>query len=326
MRSVTVFLVLFLYFAASPASAMEVLLANATPYEILGLFLEGISDEGPQLSSFSALRALPGERCMENNGNMTTLTALQVDFGRGRIAVKDYALKDRAELTLRMDDAGKPVLSTPDGRTLPLVFHDLRFPEQDDKAVDFMTLVEAKSREDVLKIGGTAVLDFKEFGDVVMPVQFGDNVWTGVVSFDREGDTARIRLMTERSSDAWKEVLPEFLAAFGLRPLSLALPDGVTIRYYDKSDANAAGSADEAREQLVALATDDALLEEKPDGKLAALIGTENAFLECGQSQQPASPSLGAVLNLSASNLVLLDVEPDISARVELERMTNSRR
>lgn len=132
---------------------------------------------------------------------------------------------------------------------------------------------------------------------------------------------ARIRLMTERSSDAWKEVLPEFLAAFDLRPLFLALPDGITIRFYDKNDANAAGSAAEAREQLVALATDDALLEEKPEGKLAALMGTESAFLECGQPRGSVSSSLGAVLNLSSSNLVILDVEPDISGRVELERM-----
>ena len=326
MHCVTVFLVLCLNFAAFPASAMEVRIANGTPYEILGLFLEGVSGDGQQVSSFSAVRTLPGERCGDKNGNIDTLTALQADFGRGRIAVKDCALKDRAELTLSLDDAGKPVLSTSDGKALPLAFHDLRFPEGNANAVDFMALVEAKTREDVLKSGGTAVLDFKEFGDLVMPVQFGEHVWTGAVSFARDGGLARIRLMTERSSEAWKEILPEFLAAFELRPLTLTLPDGVTIRYYDKSDANAAGSADEAREQLVALATDDALLEEKPDGKLAALIGTENAFLECGQPQRPTSPSLGAVLNLNSSNLVILDVEPDISARVELERMANSRR
>ena len=321
MRRVTVFLVLCLSFAAFPASAMEVRIANGTPYEILGLFLEGVSGDGQQISSFSAVRALPGERCGEKNGNIDTLTALHADFGRGRIAVKGCALKDRADLTLSMNDAGKPVLSTSDGRALPLAFHDLRFSGEHGTAVDFMALAEAKNREDVLKIGGTAVLDFKEFGDLVMPVQLGEHVWTGAVSFASDGGLARIRLMTERSSDAWKEVLPEFLAAFGLRPLTLTLPDGLSIRYCDKSDANAADSADAAREQLVALATDDALLEEKPDGKLAALIGTENAFLECGQSQQPASPSLGAVLNLSASNLVLLDVETDISARVALERM-----
>lgn len=154
MRCVTVLLMLTLCFAASPAFALEVSIANATPYEILGLYLEGVSDEGPEFSSFSALRARPGERCAEKNGNMATLTALQVDFGRGRIAVKDCALKDRAELTLCLDDAGKPILSTSDGKALPLAFSDLRFPEEDDKALDFMELVKARSREDVLKLGG----------------------------------------------------------------------------------------------------------------------------------------------------------------------------
>ena len=321
MRCVTALFFFFFCFAASPAFAVEVRIANATPYEILGFCLEGIFEDGQRVSSFLAVRALPGESCGETDGNIETLTALQVDFGQGRAAVKDCALKGRAELTLGVDDGGKAVLSTSEGKALPLEFSDLRFPDEDAEGLDFMELVQAATREDVLRLGGQAAREFKEFGDVVMPVRLGDTVWTGAVGFARDGGVARIRLMTERSSDTWKTTLPEFLAAFDLRPLSLALPDGAVLRFCDQSGANAAGSAEEAREQLVMLATDDALWEEKPEGKLEALIGTESAFLDCVQPKRQASPSLGAVLSLSASNLVTLDVEKDISGRVELERM-----
>ena len=186
---------------------------------------------------------------------------------------------------------------------------------------DFIELVDAATREDVLRLGGPAAREFKDFGDVVVPVRLGGTVWTGSVGFARDGGIARIRLMAERSSDAWKEVLSEFLEAFELRPLSLAMPDGAVLRFYEQGEADAAASAEEAREQLVMLAADDAVWEDKPEGKLTALLGTESAFLDCAQSGRPASPSLGAVLILGASNLVTLDVEKDISGRVELERM-----
>ena len=321
MRFATALLEIFLCFAASPAFAVEVRIANATPYEILGFCLEGTTEDGQQISSFLATRALPGESCGESDGSMETLTALQVDFGRGRVAVKNCALKGRAELTLGMDDGGKAVLSTSEGKALPLEFSDLRFPAEDAGGLDFMELLDAATREDVLRLGGPAAREFKEFGDVVVPVRLGDTVWTGAVGFAQDGGIARIRLMAERSSDAWKEVLPEFLAAFELRPLSLAMPDGAVLRFYDQSDANADVSAEEAREQLVMLASDDALWEDSPEGKLTALLGTESAFLDCAQPKRPASPSLGAVLSLGASNLVTLDVEKDITGRVELERM-----
>ena len=321
MRFVTALLELFLCFVASPAFAVEVRIANATPYEILGFFLEGMTGDGRQVSSFSAVRALPGESCGEKDGSMETLTALQVDFGRGRVAVRDCALKGMAELTLGMDDGGRAVLSTPGGKALPLEFSDLRFPADDAGGVDFIELVDAATREDVLRLGGPAARDFKDFGDVVVPVRLGGTVWTGSVGFARGGGIARIRLMAERSSDAWKEVLSEFLEAFELRPLSLAMPDGAVLRFYEQGEANTAASAEEAREQLVMLVADDAVWEDKPEGKLTALLGTESAFLDCAQPKRPASPSLGAVLILGASNLVTLDVEKDISGRVELERM-----
>ena len=321
MRCASFLLMILLYSSPFPAFAMEVLITNATPYEILGLFLEGVSDGGQEISSYSTVRARPGESCGERNGNMDTLNGLQVDFGLGRVVVKQCALKGRLELTLRMDEQDKALLSTSDGQVLPLVFSDLRYGQEDENALDFMELVQMTSREDVLGFGKSAVLAFREIGDLVMPVRLGDTVWTGTVSFASDASLARIRLMTDKSSEEWKDILPDFLEAFDLRPLSLALPNGDTIRYWDKSDANAADNAKEAREQLVSLVTNQALLEENPEGTLWALMGGESAFAACGQPQGELSPSLGAVLQLSASNLVILDVEKNIRGRVLLEHM-----
>ena len=321
MRFFTGLFALFMCGFAFTASAMEMAIANKTPYVILGFALEGVSGDGQQVSSFSAVHARQGESCGENNGSIAKLTALQVDFGRGRVAVKDCSLTGKAELTLRMDDAGKPVLAASDGKALPLAFSDLRFPQDTAQAVDFAELLQAGSREEVLALGKSAVQVFKAFDDIVMPVRFGETVWTGAVSFLQEGGVARIRLMTEKSSEGWQDILPEFLAAFELRPLSLALPDGVTIRYYDKNDAASAGSAEDARENFFTLVTDDTIQEAHPEGKLTGLIGTESAFSECADRKRPVSPGMGAVLRMSASDLVLLDVEKNISGLVELERM-----
>ncbi len=321
MRFAAGLFVLFMCASAFPASAMEMLIANKTPYDILGFALEGVSNDGQQISSFSAAHARPGESCGEKNGSIAKLTALQVDFGRGRIAVKDCALTDKTELTLSMDGAGKAVLSASDGKALPLAFSDLRFPQDSAQAVDFVELLQAGTREGVLSLGGSAAQEFKAFGDVVVPVRFGETVWTGAVSFLREGGVARIRLTTEKSSEGWQDILPEFLSAFELRPLSLALPDGVTIRYYDKNDAASAGSAEDARENFFSMVTDDDMQKAHPEGKLTALIGPESAFADCAQPKRPVSPAMGAVLRMDASDLVLLDVEKDISGLVELERM-----
>lgn len=321
MRFAAGLFALFMCGFAFPSSAMETVIANKTPYDILGLALEGVSGDGQQVSSFSAAHARPGESCGEKNGSISKLTALQVDFGRGRVAVKDCALTDKAELTLKMDDAGKPVLSTPDGKALPLVFHDLRFPQDTAKTVEFADLFHAGNREEVLALGGPAVQQFKEFQDVVMPVSFGETVWTGAVSFLEGGGVARIRLMIEKSKEGWQDILPEFLEAFELRPLSLALPDGVTIRYYDKTDAASEGSVEDARTNFFTAVTDDEILKANPEGKVTGLIGTESAFAECADRKRPVSPTYGAVLRMDASNLVILDVEKNISGRVELERM-----
>ncbi|MCR5562271.1 MAG: hypothetical protein K6F46_02700 [Desulfovibrio sp.] len=306
---------------SASAFAMEMVITNETPYDILGFALEGVSDDGQQISSFSAVRALPGERCGEKNGSISKLTALQVDFGRGRVAVKDCALKNKAELILRMDDEGKPILTTSDGKSLPLAYSDLRFPHDNAQAVDFVELLQAGTREKALALGGAAVQEFKSLNDIVMPVRFGETVWTGAVCFVEGGSIARIRLMTEKSSEGWKDILPDFLAAFELRPLSLTLPDGVTIRYYDKNDVSSAGSAEEARENFFMMVTDEDIQKAHHEGKLTALIGTESAFADCAESKRPVSPAMGAVLRMSASELVVLDVEKDISGIVELERM-----
>ncbi len=316
MRFAAAFFTFFLCGSALPASAAEITVANDTPYEILGLSLEGVSEEGAAVSSFTAVHALPGEDCGERNGTIKTVTALAIDLGRGRTAIKNCSLQGSTALKLSMDGDDTPVLSTSDGKKLPVSFHDLRYAEEDGGAVDLRDLEQAANRSAVLRLGGEAVQEFREFGDIAMPVALGGSVWTGTISFAEDGSPARIRLMAEKSSDCWKEALPQFLELYQFRPLLMTLPDGTKIRFFDKKDANAAQEAEGAREQLCAIAMDDSLFEGNPGGVFTALIGTEDMFSECAR-QRSVSPAKGAVLRLTPSELVTLDAIGDISAIAE---------
>ncbi len=311
---------LFLTCSAVTAHGAVIRIANDTRYEIIGLSVEGLTEQGLKSSSYSAFRALPGQELRLDNGVIRTVTMIEADYGLGRVTVDDCSLGSPVLLSLSMDENSMPGLISPDGTILPAEVSDLRFDEQEKPAIGLIDLLKAADIDAVRRLGGDMVQDFRY--DSVMPVRLGEDIWTGIVSADTGNSIEHVRLLTETWSAAWAG-LPNFFNEFKLYPIAAAMPDGDVIPFY--SEGAKGGVEEDGPEglgekvyRMLGLIEDDAIWEEYPEGKLAVLLGPQSALKECSEAKESYSPVLGTVLRMSSSDMIILDIEKDISGRLDL--------
>ncbi|MCR4666220.1 MAG: hypothetical protein K5657_02875 [Desulfovibrio sp.] len=322
---------LFWSLMGGSAQALSVEIANNSSYPILGVAMQGRTSDGSIMSAFSAFKGYPGSSVRQDVGNIRTLTALRIDYGRCRITVKNPAALKNAEtvqLTLRTHPENRtPTLTTGNGKELDLDIQDLRFTEHTPGVLDFMTLVRADGRGDVEKLLNRSAPNDSHFGDVVLPVRIGDTVWTGVLTFSSAEDDARlmsVRLLHEANGETIGSALPELMQEMHLRPLYLQMPDQTIIRYYDAGDRNAAHSKEEDCEQFCSIVSDDTIFasEHNEDMKLVGLLATEKTFADCmAQSKNATESAPGISLERSNADLVDITFVKDMSGQVMLMLM-----
>ncbi|MBO4296832.1 MAG: hypothetical protein J5863_08745, partial [Desulfovibrio sp.] len=140
---------------ALPAHALDVHIANTSKSEILSVFLAGLTDDGHKMSMLNFMQSRPGETVDCGNEALKEIQTLALDYGRGRIALKDAApLKDMSEvkLVLSFDEQGQPELAVEGGEKLAIDITDLRFAQDAPGAVDVAELAKAATRGDVHKL------------------------------------------------------------------------------------------------------------------------------------------------------------------------------
>ena len=174
---------------AVPVQALDVHIANKSKSEILSVFLAGLTNDGHKMSMLNFMQSRPGETVDCGNEELKEVQSLALDYGRGRITLKDPApLKDMSDvkLVLSFDEQGQPELALEGGDKLAIDVADLRFAQDAPGAVDVADLVKAATRGDVHKLA-------KDTPGVLDDPMTGGAVWTGVASFSY-GKSRRRRL------------------------------------------------------------------------------------------------------------------------------------
>ena len=220
-------------FAATPAHALSIHIANTSKSEILSVYLAGLTEDGHKMSMLNFMQSRPGETVDGGSETLKHLESLALDYGRGRLVLKDASpLKDKEEirLVLSFDEHGQPALATDGGEKLAIETTDLRFAQDAPGAVDAAELAKAATRGDVHRLAKDTpgVVNDPVTGDCILPVRAGGAVWTGVASFSygssEERALARLRLMQEAGDSGLNNlegVIESFIESMPLHPMSV---------------------------------------------------------------------------------------------------------
>jgi len=277
---------------AVPVQALDVHIANKSKSEILSVFLAGLTNDGHKMSMLNFMQSRPGETVDCGNEELKEVQSLALDYGRGRITLKDPApLKDMSDvkLVLSFDEQGQPELALEGGDKLAIDVADLRFAQDAPGAVDVADLVKAATRGDVHKLAKDTpgVLDDPMTGECILPVRAGGAVWTGVASFSfgksEERTIARLRLMQEIGDNGLRNlenVFEAFMESMHLHPISLRSQP--TVLAFCGPGSLQALETNVARVRFAEMATDKGLFSNprKPATLQGLLVG-EKAYAQC---------------------------------------------